>query len=105
MILKLRTQRILKAITWRLLDDIKEINYGRIDEPKWLKGKTMTPYQGKISGIPDYINTYPEALHKIITQLDIYYKNGDTETIFTDNEVYIMDDSGKTIDTIPCKLK
>ena len=101
MILKLRTQRILKAITWELLDGIKKINYGRIDEPKWLKGKTMTPFQEE----PIYINTYPEAIRKIITQLDICYKNGDMETIFTDNEVYIMDDSGKTVDTIPCKLK
>lgn len=88
MILKMRTQGPEKGIGWKMIDGIKQINYKYMDEPKELTPNAI------------YINTYPDLPDKRVTEITISYKDGNVEKIYTDDAVYIMNDDGKTCDTI-----
>jgi len=87
MILKLRTGIDLKT-SWRLIDNIEQIDYKYIDEPK------------EFGENDDYINSFPNVENKRITQIDLRIEGGLVQTIFTDDIVYILNDNGKTCDTI-----
>uniref|UniRef100_A0A6H1ZS74 Uncharacterized protein n=1 Tax=viral metagenome TaxID=1070528 RepID=A0A6H1ZS74_9ZZZZ len=86
MILKLKTG-IDKNLGWKVIDNIKQIDYKYIDEP------------AKEPGII-YINTYPTLSDKRIVEMTILYKNGYMEIIYTDDMVYVLNDDGKTCDRI-----
>ena len=92
MILKLRTRSSEKGIAWRLLDKIKKIDYTYIDEPKDIKKQIE---KGMI-----YINSYPNVPDKRVTEICIVYENGLGDMFYTDDMVYILNDNGKTCDTI-----
>ena len=92
MILKLITRNREKGIAWRLLDKIKKIDYTYIDEPKDMKDRQE---KGLV-----YINSYPNILDKRITEICIVYENGLGDMFYTDDMVYVMNDNGKTCDTI-----
>lgn len=87
MILKLRTGIDLKT-SWRLIDNIEQIDYKYIDEPKEFEEND------------DYINSFPNVKDKRITQIDLRIERGLVQTIFTDDIVYILNNNGKTCDTI-----
>lgn len=87
MILKLRTGIDLKT-SWRLIDNIEQIDYKYIDEPK------------EFGENDDYINSFPNVENKRITQIDLRIERGLVQTIFTDDVVYILNNNGKTCDTI-----
>ncbi len=87
MIVKLRTGINLNT-SWKLIDKIKQIDYRYIDEPK------------KFGKEDYYINNFPGVEDKRIVQITIAYENGLHDVIFTDDMVYIMNDIGKTCDTI-----
>ena len=87
MILKLRTGIDLKT-SWRLIDRIEQIDYKHIDEPK------------EFGENDDYINSFPDVENKRVTQIDLRIERGLVQTIFTDDIVYILNDNGKTCDTI-----
>jgi len=92
MILKLRmqvNQTDKEEVAWRILDNIKRIDYKYVDEPTNCNEAGIT-----------YINTYPEVLNKRVTELDVLYKNGYLETMYTDDVVFVLNDNGKTCDTI-----
>jgi len=91
MILKLRI--IGKdGIGWKLVDDIREIKYEYMDEPKNIE-KLME------EGI-QYINTYPQLKDKRVAQIDVTFDSGFFNMLYTDDVVYILNDNGKTCDTI-----
>ena len=101
MILKLRIYCTEKGVSWRLLDKIKKIDYSYIYEKVMLKKRT------KNIAIP-YFNTYPlrkingkeSKLNKKIAEVCIVYENGQGDMFYTDDMVFIMNDNGKTCDTI-----
>ena len=92
MILKLKIRNSEKGTAWRLLDKIKKIDYTYIDTPKDIKKKME-------AGII-YINNYPNAPDKRITEICIVYEDGLGDMFYTDDMVYVMNDNGKTCDTI-----
>ena len=92
MILKLKTRNSEKGTAWRLLDKIKKIDYTYVDEPEDIKRRIE---EGII-----YINSYPNVSNKKITEICIVYENGLGEMFYTDDMVYVMNDAGKTCDTI-----
>lgn len=92
MILKLRIQDDKRIITWRILDEIKQIDYKYMDEPKDLKSIKESEMV--------YINTNPNLPNKRIVEIWITYKKGTTDIMYTDDIFYIMNDMGKTCDTV-----
>ncbi len=94
MILKLRIQDDKRVITWRILDEIKQIDYKYIDEPKPEELKSIK--ESKMV----YINTSPDIPDKRIVEIWVTYKKGITNIMYTDDIFYIMNDSGKTCDTV-----
>ena len=87
MILKLRTGIDLKT-SWRIIDNIKQVDYKYIDEPK------------KFGKEDYYINNFPGVEDKRIVEITVSYTRGFHDVIFTDDMVYILNDAGKTCDTI-----
>jgi len=87
MILKLRTGIDLKT-SWKLIDNVKQVDYKYINEPIEF-GKE-----------DEYINNFPNVLDKRIAQIIIQFGNKLGRVIFTDDMVYILNDAGKTCDTI-----
>ena len=92
MILKLRMIGDNKRLAYKLIDNIKGIEYKYMDEPKNIKELK----ESKIL----YINTYPNLADKTVVEIDIQYENGMFDMIYTDDIVYILNDNGKTCDTI-----
>jgi len=92
MILKIRTHgdNNDKGIAWRIIDNISRIEY-KLNVQETEEMKTY-----KENGIT-YIRTYP---NRSLTEICILYKNGEAETMYTDDVVYILNDNGKTCDTI-----
>ena len=85
-----------KEVSWMLMDNIQQIHYKYIEVPK-----NIIKFQE--AGIL-YINTYkavddPKAIKKIL-EISLRYENKVFDTIFTDDLVYIMNNEGKTCDTI-----
>jgi ABC-type Fe3+ transport system substrate-binding protein len=97
MILKLRMADYGKEVTWRLLDKIKEIDYKFVDESTVLARKAL---DASIL----YINTYPKVADpkatKRVVEIYIVYEDGLGTTFYTDDMVFIMNDNGKTCDTV-----
>lgn len=81
------------GVSWRLLDKIKKIDYQYVDEEIVLKRKAK-----KDPVI--YVNNYPDVPDKRVTEVYLVYENGFGEMFYTDDMVYIMNDNGKTCDTI-----
>ena len=98
MILKLRMPGDGKSsIAWRLLDKIKKIDYKYVDESVVITKKKREA--GTL-----YINTYPAVSNqkatKRVTEIYVVYEDGFGDMFYTDDMVYIMNDNGKTCDTI-----
>lgn len=87
MFLKLNTG-IEKNLGWKVIGNIKQIDYKYIDEPK------------KFGSGEIYINVFPDLEDKRVTKIIIFFKDGPREVIYTDAAVYILNDDGKTCDTI-----
>ena len=81
-----------KRLAYKLIDNIKAIEYKYMDEPKNIKELK----ESKIL----YINTYPNISDKVVVEINIQYEDGFFDMIFTDDMVYIMNDNGKTCDSI-----
>ena len=82
-----------QGISWRLLDKIKKIDYEYIDEKIILARK-------KRNDPVIYVNNYPNVSNKRVTEIYVVYENGLGDMFYTDDMVYIMNDNGKTCDTI-----
>ena len=85
MILKLRTG-IKENTSWKLIDHIEEVDYQYMDKPK--------KYDGTC------IKLWPDKEDKTIVKMIIRFNTGLGKIIYTDDMVYIMNDNGKTCDTI-----
>ena len=82
-----------RSVAWRLLDKIKKVDYEFVDE-KIILAK-------KVANDPViYINNYPKVPDKRVTELYFIYEDGTGDMLYTDDMVYIMNDNGKTCDTI-----
>jgi len=92
MILKLRMIGDNKRLAYKLIDNIKAIEYKYMDEPKNIKALK----ESKIL----YINTYPNISDKVVVEINVEFENGMFDMIYTDDIVYILNDNGKTCDTI-----
>ena len=90
MILKLRMIGDNGRLAYRLIDNIKTIEYKFMDEPDIEKLKEEEIV---------YINSYPELPDKTVVEIWIKYENGFFEMMYTDNVFYIMNNNGKTCDT------
>jgi len=99
MILKLRMPGDGKSsIAWRLLDKIKKIDYKYVDESVVIERKKK---EAKIFYINTYQKTTPEeGKKKRVVEIYIVYEDGFGDIFYTDDMVYIMNDNGKTCDTI-----
>lgn len=93
MILKLRVKKEKNVMSWRIFDKVKEVNYEFIDETSALAN--MKNYPGII-----YINSYGSKQDKRVAEVLVTFENSDGEILYTDDMVYIMNDNGKTCDTI-----
>ena len=100
MILKMRmrgSHGVNKAgnmrISWRLLDKIKKVDYEFVDEEFVLKRKAK-------NDPVIYVNNYPNVSNKRVTEIYVVYEDGLGDMFYTDDMVYIMNDNGKTCDTI-----
>lgn len=93
MILKLRVKKEKDRVSWRIFDSVKEVNYEFIDEVSAIEN--MTNYPGII-----YINSYGSKKDKRIAEVFFKFRNENGEVFYTDDMVYIMNDEGKTCDTI-----
>ena len=81
------------GISWRLLDKIRKIDYEFVDEEVVLKKKAK-------NDPVIYVNNYPKVPNKRVTEIYIVYEDGFGDMFYTDDMVYIMNDNGKTCDTI-----
>jgi hypothetical protein len=81
------------GISWRLLDKIKKIDYEYVDEEFVLEKKAK-------NDPVIYVNNYPKVPNKRVTEIYIVFEDGLGDMFYTDDMVYIMNDAGKTCDTI-----
>ena len=81
------------GISWRLLDKINKIDYEYVNEEVVLKRKAKN--EPVI-----YVNNYPKVPDKRVTEIYIVFVDGSGLMFYTDDMVYIMNDNGKTCDTI-----
>ena len=81
------------GISWRLLDKIKKIDYEFVDETFVLAKKTK-------NDPVIYVNNYPKVPNKRVTEIYVVFEDGFGDMFYTDDMVYIMNDNGKTCDTI-----
>ena len=93
MILKFKTYSSERGTAWRLLDKIRKIDYEYVDEIVVMAKKAI---QNPVI----YINNYPDLNNKRVAEVCIVYENGLGDMFYTDDMVYIMNDNGKTCDTI-----
>ena len=87
MILKFRTG-IKENWGWKIIGNIKEIDYKYIDEPK------------KYDVIDYYLCTSPDLKDKKITKITIILEDEEYKTIYTDDIVYIINENGKTCESV-----
>lgn len=87
MILKFRTG-IDEHRSWRIVDYVSRVDYRYVNEPK------------EFSPSDDYINVFPNVKNKRIAEIVIIYKDGQREMVWADDIVYILNNEGKTCDTI-----
>jgi len=81
------------GISWRLLDKIKKIDYEYVDEGFVIAKKAK-------NDPVIYVNNYPKVPNKRVTEIYIVYEDGLGDMFYTDDMVYIMNNNGKTCDTI-----
>ena len=84
------------GISWRLLDKIKKIDYEYVDEEFVLAKKAK-------DDPVIYVNNYPSDFKvpsKRVTEIYIVFEDGCGDMFYTDDMVYVMNDAGKTCDTI-----
>jgi len=88
MILKFRTGTELN-FGWKIIGNVEQIDWERINEPIEFKRGS------------EYINVFPDIKkNKKIVEMIILHTNGLSKVIYTDDMVYILNDNGKTCDTI-----
>jgi len=87
MILKLRTG-IDEHLSWRIIDYVDQIDYRYIDEPK------------EFGPNDNYVNVFPNVKNKRIVEIAILHRGGLRTIMWTDDIVYILNNEGKTCDTI-----
>ena len=82
---------------WRIIDNIRRIDYSFVDE-------TESLIKNAEAGGIIYINAYPAKSDspaiKRIAEICIIYEDKTGEMFYTDDMVYIMNNEGKTCDTI-----
>ena len=81
------------GISWGLLDKITKIDYEYVDEEFILAKKAK-------NNPVIYVNNYPKVPNKRVTEVYIIFEDGSGLMFYTDDMVYIMNDNGKTCDTI-----
>lgn len=79
--------------SWRLLDKIRKIDYEFVDEEFILKKKAK-------NDPVIYVNNYQNVPNKRVAEVYIVFEDGHGKMLYTDDMVYIMNDNGKTCDTI-----
>ena len=97
MILKIRIPTDTKTCGWRLIDRVKKVDYEFVDETDLLKKNAEAAgiiYIDKHKTIIDS----PEVKKVAVICFEI--ENDFHEMFYTDDMVYIMNDNGKTCDTI-----
>lgn len=82
-----------QGISWRLLDKIRKIDYEFVDEKFILEKKAK-------NDPVIYVRNYPKVPDKRVAEIYIVYEDGHGDMFYTDDMVYIMNDNGKTCDTI-----
>ena len=82
-----------KGISWRLIDEIKKIDYEFVDEA------FISARKAKNDPVI-YVNNRPNVPNKRVTEIYVVYEDGYGDMFYTDDMVYIMNDNGKTCDTI-----
>ena len=86
MILKVRNG--MRNNDWRLIDNIAEVNYSIVDAKEEISSCKVSTRGFLFTDSPHLIEAY------------ISFRDHTGEIIYTDNTMYILDDSGKTIETI-----
>ncbi len=81
------------GISWRLLDKIRKIDYEFVDEEFVLARKAK-------NDPVVYVNNRPSVANRRVAEVYIVFEDGHGEMFYTDDMVYVMNDNGKTCDTI-----
>lgn len=82
-----------EGVSWRLLDKIKKVDYEYVDEAFVLAKKAK-------DDPVIFVNNYPRVPNKRVTEICIVFEDGLGDMFYTDDIVYIMNENGKTCDTI-----
>ena len=102
MILKLRMPTHTDTCGWRIIDKISKVTYEWVDKTEELRKRVEKACFMWINTYPiDADPNSPKAVRRRIAEVHIAFEIGDRyETFYTDDMVYIMNDNGKTCDTI-----
>ena len=102
MVLKLRVRSDRNQIAWRIFDKVRKVEYEFIDEAFVIEKRNKFP------GIV-YVNNFKETeacvgrksdTIKNVVEVYVTFEDGLSDIFYTDDMVYIMNDNGKTCDTI-----
>lgn len=81
------------GIAWRLLDKIKKIDYEYVDEAYVLARKAK-------DDPVIYVNNRPTVPNKRVVEVYVVYEDNVGDMFYTDDMAFVMNDNGKTCDTI-----
>ena len=103
MILKLRvlTHTGTHTCSWKMIDKVSRLSWEFVDKTPELRKHAETACMMWINSYP-MEDPDPDGKRKRIAQVHVVYDDEECrhETFYTDDMVFIMNDNGKTTDTI-----
>ena len=97
MILKFRMMTHGKFTSWRIIDGVRRVDWEYVEVTETLKGRAEK------AGIIFIClrKQKPESDRpKLITEIRIMFESGNQDMFYTDEMVFILNNEGKTCDTI-----
>lgn len=101
MILKLGTTTHSRTCNWIMMDKVSRIRWNFVDKTPELKKHAERACMMWIDSYPiDADSKSPLARRKMMVVVHVNFENGKYDILYTDDLVYVLNNEGKTIDTI-----
>ena len=82
---------------WLVMDKVRAVDYKYMDSKK---GKELCVINRKQNVPVRWIENYEEIKNERIAMMVVKYKDKPDEMIFTDDTIYILNDDGKTCESV-----
>lgn len=99
MILKFRMMTHEKPAAWRIIDKVRRVDWEYVEVTEVLRERTE---KAGIIFICLHKQKPESDFPKMVTEIRFMFESGNQDMFYTDEMVFILNDEGKTCDTINC---